>query len=312
MGQVRLRQGRGTRHAASRLVPGDITGLQPGQQRYTQLTNETGGILDDLMVTSTGDTPADGVQRRLQGHDLAHGDSPRRRCEIEPMFSRGLLALQGPGPRRCWRGWQPRVAAMKFMTALRRPSTARAATSRARATPARTASRSRPPSDAADAIARKLLAEPEGQADRPGRARHAAPRGRPLLYGNDIDETDADRGGARLWIVGKAATGRRPGAARIQKQIAEGAPRRVGFEMRGQGVAREGAQIAIDGKEVGVVTSSGFPRPRSASAIAMGYVEPPGCRQRAPRSILMVRGKPRPAEIAAMPFVKHSYYRGRS
>ena len=35
------------------LVPGDIIGLRPGRQRYTLLTNEAGGILDDLMVART-------------------------------------------------------------------------------------------------------------------------------------------------------------------------------------------------------------------------------------------------------------------
>ena len=32
------------------LICGDIAGLKPGQLRYTLLLNETGGILDDLMV----------------------------------------------------------------------------------------------------------------------------------------------------------------------------------------------------------------------------------------------------------------------
>src|SRR5690606_17656955 len=32
------------------LVCGDIAGLKPGQIRYTLLLNQTGGILDDLMV----------------------------------------------------------------------------------------------------------------------------------------------------------------------------------------------------------------------------------------------------------------------
>src|SRR5262249_61195177 len=56
MGQVRLtaRPGQNAAKALETLVPGDIAGLQPGQQRYTQFTNDTGGILDDLMVTSTG------------------------------------------------------------------------------------------------------------------------------------------------------------------------------------------------------------------------------------------------------------------
>ncbi len=34
-----------------RWCPADIVSLEPGQQRYTQLLNEEGGIIDDLMVT---------------------------------------------------------------------------------------------------------------------------------------------------------------------------------------------------------------------------------------------------------------------
>src|SRR5271170_6963928 len=33
------------------LCPADLLNLAPGRQRYTQLLNETGGIVDDLMVT---------------------------------------------------------------------------------------------------------------------------------------------------------------------------------------------------------------------------------------------------------------------
>src|ERR1700745_2326636 len=57
MGQVRLtaKPGQNAAKVLETLVPGDIAGLLPGQQRYTQFTNDSGGILDDLMVTSTGD-----------------------------------------------------------------------------------------------------------------------------------------------------------------------------------------------------------------------------------------------------------------
>jgi len=37
------------------LTPGDIKGLKPGQIRYTLLLNESGGIIDDLMVARPGD-----------------------------------------------------------------------------------------------------------------------------------------------------------------------------------------------------------------------------------------------------------------
>src|ERR1700727_3858579 len=53
MGQALME---GSDHAAvagflESLCPADVLNLAPGRQRYTQLLNETGGIVDDLMVT---------------------------------------------------------------------------------------------------------------------------------------------------------------------------------------------------------------------------------------------------------------------
>jgi aminomethyltransferase len=74
MGQVRLtaKPGHNAARALEAIVPGDITGLQPGQQRYTQFTNETGGILDDLMTTSTGDHLLLVLNAACKEADLAH------------------------------------------------------------------------------------------------------------------------------------------------------------------------------------------------------------------------------------------------
>ena len=41
--------------ALETLVPGEIQALKPGRTRYTLLTNDMGGIRDDLMVTNAGD-----------------------------------------------------------------------------------------------------------------------------------------------------------------------------------------------------------------------------------------------------------------
>src|SRR5882724_11482694 len=49
-----------TAAALEALVPADIRDLGPGQQRYTQLLNEDGGIIDDLMVTRPLDSDEDG------------------------------------------------------------------------------------------------------------------------------------------------------------------------------------------------------------------------------------------------------------
>jgi aminomethyltransferase len=55
MGQVRL-DGAGGAAALETLVPADIVNLPVGKTRYTQFTDGSGGILDDLMViTNAGD-----------------------------------------------------------------------------------------------------------------------------------------------------------------------------------------------------------------------------------------------------------------
>lgn len=41
--------------ALERQVPGDVAGLKPGALRYTQLLNDAGGIIDDLMVARDSD-----------------------------------------------------------------------------------------------------------------------------------------------------------------------------------------------------------------------------------------------------------------
>src|ERR1700724_3857902 len=101
MGQILLRAKSGdTRDAAlalERLVPQDIVAIAPGRQRYAQFTNESGGILDDLMVANFGQAlflvvnaackDADEALLRAHLSDI---------CIIEPLPDRALIALQGP------------------------------------------------------------------------------------------------------------------------------------------------------------------------------------------------------------------------
>ena len=54
MGQLRL-AGPDAAAALETLVPVDIVGLPEGKQRYALFTNDSGGILDDLMVTRRAD-----------------------------------------------------------------------------------------------------------------------------------------------------------------------------------------------------------------------------------------------------------------
>ncbi len=96
MGQARL-GGAGAAPALEMLVPGDIVGLAPGRMRYTLFTNDSGGILDDLMVTNAGDHLMLIVNASRKHDDTVH---MRRhlagRATLTPLEDRALLALQGP------------------------------------------------------------------------------------------------------------------------------------------------------------------------------------------------------------------------
>jgi aminomethyltransferase len=314
MGQVRLtaRPGRNAAQALETLVPGDIAGLQPGQQRYTQFTDASGGILDDLMATSTGDHLLLIVNAACKDADLAHLQKHLSAdCEVEPMFARGLLALQGPQAAAVLARLMPQAPTMKFMTgAFAMIDGARCYVTRSGYTGGDGYEISTP-ADAADAIARRLLAEPEVKPIGLGARDSLRLEAGLCLYGHDIDTTTTPIEAGLLWSIGKErrSQGGFPGATIVRKQIAEGAPRRrVGLLPEGKAIAREGADIVVAGRPVGKVTSGGF-APTLGRAVAMGYVERAQSAN-GTKVELVVRGKPIAAEIVPMPFVKHAYYRG--
>jgi aminomethyltransferase len=99
-----------------------------------------------------------------------------------------------------------------------------------------------------------------------------------------------------------------PGAARVSGEIANGPDRvRVGLRVTGA-PAREGAIIADASRSpIGVVTSGGF-APSLGAPIAMGFV-PPAFATPGTALTVIVRDRPQPAEVVAMPFVAHRYFR---
>ncbi len=315
MGQIRLtaRPGRNAAAVLERLVPGDIAGLKPGQMRYTQLTNAEGGILDDLMVTSTGDHLLLVVNAACKDADLAHiRQHLSDDLEIEAMFARGLLALQGPAAGDVLGRHASQVRTMTFMTgSFVIIDGAECYVTRSGYTGCDGYEISTP-ADAAERIATLLLADdrvkPIGLGARDSLRLEAGL----CLYGHDIDTTTTPVEAGLVWSIGKErrAKGGFPGDLIIIRQIAEGPPRRrVGLRPEGRSIAREGTEIVdAAGAEVGKVTSGGF-GPSLNGPLAMGYVArahaAPGTKL-----ALTVRGKPVAAEVAPMPFVKHTYWRG--
>ncbi len=120
MGQLALqaRSGRNEDAAAAleTLVPADIVGLGAGRQRYTQFTNDAGGILDDLMVANMGDRLLLVVNAACKAADEAHLRAHlHAACIVKPLADRALLAVQGPLAEQALAPLAPSVIDMHFM-----------------------------------------------------------------------------------------------------------------------------------------------------------------------------------------------------
>jgi aminomethyltransferase len=299
--------------ALERLVPGDLLGLKPGRQRYTLLTNEAGGIIDDLMVANIGeDRLLLVVNASRKDDDFTHiaANMPAG-VRLRPLENRALLALQGPAAAA--------VIARIGREAARLPFMGVAAVSLA-GIPC-LVSRSgytgedgfeiSVPADRAEALARRLVAEPEVEPAGLGARDSLRLEAGLCLYGNDIDELTTPVEAGLAWVIGRRrrAAWDFPGAAAIRDQFENGAHRhRVGIRPEGRAPARAQTEIvAGDGTAAGTVTSGGF-SPSLSAPIAMGYVRHDLAADGTALH-LIVRGKPLPARVVPMPFVPHRYAR---
>ncbi|MDE2606938.1 MAG: glycine cleavage system aminomethyltransferase GcvT [Burkholderiales bacterium] len=318
MGQLRL-AGPEAAAAFETLMPVDVVDLAPGRQRYGLLLTDEGTIIDDLMFVNRGDHLFVVVNGACKTGDLAHiRERIGGRCEIVPMFDRGLLALQGPKAAQALQALVPGVEQLVFMTgAAFRWNGAELFITRSGYTGEDGFEISVPAASAA-ALARALLAREEVKPVGLGARNSLRLEAGLCLYGNDIDTTTTPVEAALTWAIqkvrrtGGARAGGFPGAARVLGQLDGTVPvarKRVGLVALERVPVREHTELQdAAGRRIGEVTS-GLLAPSADRPIAMGYVPPalatPGTRLQA-----VVRGKPVPMEVSAMPFVPNRYHRG--
>src|SRR5215469_9382652 len=98
------------------LVPADIAALAQGRLRYTVFTNESGGILDDLMVGKDGDALRLVVNAAPKQSDLAHLRHHLGDKAVGYLDEQALLALQGPVAAEVLGRLAPGIGALGFMS----------------------------------------------------------------------------------------------------------------------------------------------------------------------------------------------------
>jgi aminomethyltransferase len=308
---------RTTAAALEALVPADVLGLERGRQRYSQLLNEQGGILDDLMISRPAEAGEDGrlmlvVNAACKDADFHHlkinlPDTVR----IERADDRALLAVQGPKAAAVLARLSPGIAAMKFMDA-RAANVAGidARVSRSGYT-GEDGFEISVPTERAVELWDKLMAEPEVKPIGLGARDSLRLEAGLCLYGHDINSETSPVEAGLAWSIPRRRReeGGFPGEVRIRSEIDEGTLRqRVGLRPQGRVPAREGAGILdAAGELVGEVTSGGF-GPTVGGPVAMGYVVRDFAEVGTPLS-LVVRDKPIAAEVVKLPFAPHRYKR---
>lgn len=296
------------------LVPGDIQGLAPGQQRYTVLLNDQGGIIDDLMVTRPADPAVAGrlflvVNAACKEGDFAHIEARLPDgVRLERLDERALIALQGPRAVEVFARHCPAARDLVFMSAAAASFDGIPVHVSRSGYTGEDGVEVSVPAEAAEGLARALLAHEEVAPIGLGARDSLRLEAGLCLYGHDIDETTSPVEAALSWVIPRARRERAdfPGAERILRELAEGpARRRVGIRPEGRAPAREHTPIEAEGARIGEVTSGGF-GPTVGGPVAMGYVDTAHARPDTPVE-LVVRGTARPARVVRLPFVPHRY-----
>jgi aminomethyltransferase len=322
MGQLCL-SGPKAAAAFESLMPVDVIDLRVGKQRYGLLLNDDGGIIDDLMFVNRDQANGGDLFIIVNGAckhgDLAHIQSRiGDRCTIVPQFDRALLALQGPQAVTALARLLPGVAQLIFMTGAAFTWQGAALFITRSGYTGEDGFEISLPADVAEAFARALLAQPEVKPIGLGARNSLRLEAGLCLYGQDIDTTTTPIEAGLNWAIqkvrrkGGTRAGGFPGADKVLGQL-DGIQaltrKRVGLIAQERVPVREHVALHDDaGLHIGEVTS-GLLSPSINRPVTMAYVQAEyaslGTRLHA-----LVRGKPVPMQVSAMPFVPTRYVRG--
>jgi aminomethyltransferase len=301
-----------------KLVPSDIAGLAPGKVQLTVLLNETGGIIDDLMIGRPADPASQGmlyivVNAGTKDNDFAviqtaAGEAAR----LQRADDNALIALQGPDAEAVIAGIFPQAVALTFMQFIRlnHSDYGDVIVTRCGYT-GEDGFEMLIPAKHGEAFANRLLEDHRVKPIGLGARDSLRLEGGMCLYGHDIDAAKTPVAASLSWMISKPRRERGdfPGAGRILAELKEGVPsKRVGIRPLGRAPAREGTEIQnLEGETIGVVTSGGF-GPTVNGPVAQGYIDTTYAKAGTPLK-LIVRGKALEAEVATLPFVPAKYKR---
>ncbi len=314
MGQIRV-TGEAASASFEKLVTGDITGLRDFQQRYTLLSNDDGGIIDDLMVTKIPQGLFIVVNAACKDNDFAYIKSAlSSNCQIEMLDNRALIALQGPAAVKVLSELNAEVAGLGFLSAGDFEFKGiQCFVNRCGYTGEDGFEISVDDGDAmklASLLLENTEVKPIGLGARDSLRLEAGL----CLYGHDININTTPVQANLRWTVAKkyrdaSAKAMFPGADIILEQLKSGMDKLlVGLQPEGKMPVREGTVVLNQqGEEIGKVTSGGF-GPSFGGPVAMGYVASEFA-QSGTELHVEIRNRSHTMRVAELPFVNHQYYK---
>jgi aminomethyltransferase len=306
------------------LVVSDIQNLKPNTGTLTVFTNEKGGIIDDLIVSSTSSDYLYIVSNAgCADKDFAHMKSAEERMraknfdvKLERIENRGLLALQGPKMREVLQlGVDFDMNKLPFMGTIESSvfKIPNCRITRCGYTGEDGVEISVPYEHAADLATKFIMFQNGNVCKLAGLGARDTLRLEAglCLYGNDIDDTKTPVEAGLTWLIHKRRREEKnfPGASVILKQLTEKpAIKRVGFQMINDAgpSARQHMKIFDEKSEIGEVTS-GCLSPLLKKNISMGYVKIKAAKP-GTKVLVEIRNKKHEAEIVKLPFVPTKYF----
>ncbi|TRX00908.1 glycine cleavage system aminomethyltransferase GcvT [Candidatus Methylobacter oryzae] len=296
-------------HELGKLIPSDISGLKSGGQKYTVLTNDDGGIMDDIVITRIDTGLMIVVNAACKDKDFKHlYNHLGGRCCFNELSSQALLALQGPAAASVIDKFSPQAAELSFMQACGTYINGIKCNISRSGYTGEDGFEISVGRHYAEQLACLLLAEdevePVGLAARDTLRLEAGL----CLYGHELSESISPVEAGLQWLIKKTDVDF-PGAYKILAQLERGPEKiRVGLLIDSKIPVREGSIICnSEGIAVGYVTSGSF-SPSLGQPIAMALLDPFIVESRSPLHA-MVRDHRITVTVTPLPFIPHRYRR---
>jgi aminomethyltransferase len=283
----------------------NVAVMKEGQTRYSLICNERGGILDDVLVyywpDGFGMVVNASNREKLVTWITNHQEA--KKVPFLDLTTQGfMVAVQGPHAVEISQGLVPAaVDKLPYYYGCRTTYRGKPCSVSRTGYTGEDGLEFMVAADQAQTLWEVLLsrgAKPCGLGARDTLRLEAAMP----LYGHELtEEIDPFQAGLGWAVkmdkgdfIGREALARRRGDKNLRL--------RVGLELDGKRLAREGASVMKEGKVIGQVTSGTF-SPTLAKAIAMAYVDPT-CTPPGTTCEVDVRGKPASARVVPHPFYK--------